>query len=139
MLVREKILSLCRNSVLLGALVAGVSGCDSKSDDNKADPSGEETADVSQKPGYTSSSAYLPFRIAFKRDGTIVILDEKGNEDIWDAAKFPLETKSLYRVESTTFAFVQGSCTVIVLTSNNTAVKKTYPSAVCKYLGIPEN
>jgi hypothetical protein len=119
--------------------VSVLSGC-GDAGDKKEDVVTEEYSDESRRPdkGEKPNDGFLPFRLAFKSDGTIVILDEKGNVDEWDNAKFPLETKALYKLDSVTLAFVQGSCTVVTVV-NNTVKTKTYPSSVCKYLGIPEN
>lgn len=132
---------LCTGLVAFG-MVAALYGCgdsDGKSIENtQSDEAITPTSDEIQR-GDSKGREYLPFRIAFKADGTPVILDEKGNPEIWERAKLPLQTKALLDLRTFSIATVQGSCTVVYTDSNGGLVQKTYPSAYCKYKGIPEN
>lgn len=125
-------------SALLLALTFVLSGCDSGDKEVIVDSKDDGAGVVDQSDGSAERSGYLPFRIAFKKDGTAVILDEKGREEKWEPVKFPLETKALYKVETVTLAFVQGSCTITAQNVGSTGltVGKKYPDAVCRYLGV---
>ncbi len=58
---------------------------------------------------------YLPFAIAFKRDGTPVFVDRKGRALKSRPLQFPLETKKIYGLKTITFGAVEGSCDVFMV------------------------
>lgn len=124
------------------ALALAMEGCgDSKEKSSKDDQREAESTTTSTSSSTDSKreGEFLPFRIAFERDGTPVIVDEKGNREVWNKAEFPIQTKALYDLRTFTIAFVQGSCTVLYTNSDGSKTEKKYPSAYCKYKGIPED
>jgi len=68
---------------------------------------------------------YLPFRIAFSREGKPVFLDENGKELQGRDVKLPLEAKKIYSLESFTVGIFTGSC--FMFASMGGGVFKSYP------------
>lgn len=121
------------------AMTFALSACDSSDDSSGKDPAvSEEKAGADHKPSRLEKEGLLPFSIAFKTDGTPVILDENGRPEVWTPVKLPIETKSVYEIGTVTYAVVQGSCKVMVQVAQGVWAEKTYPSAMCKKWGIPE-
>lgn len=124
-------------SALLLALSIALSGCGDDKKGGRDDSNGDGAVD---QVGVTEDkSPYLPFTIAFRKDGTPVILDEKGNEDAsWKPVEFPLRTNALYKVETITFTFTEGSCIITAYNVGDSglAIGKKYPDFICKNLGI---
>lgn len=120
-------------------MAIGVSSCGEPQDDGSQSANTESSVGKEPSGGYKGRGEYLPFRLAFKSDGTPVILDEKGKPEHWERAELPLKTKVLFDLKAFSVAFVQGSCTVLFSDGNGGLIQRTYPSTYCKMKGIPEN
>lgn len=125
----------------VAALALTLSACDS-SDKKAVQEEQDDGHGVVEEVSPESSrikDGLLPFSIAFKLDGTPVILDENGRLDEWKKIELPVKTGTVYEIGTVTYAVVQGSCKVMVQVAQGVWAEKTYPSALCKKWGIPES
>ncbi|WP_290581805.1 hypothetical protein [Ketobacter sp.] len=79
-----------------------------------------------------STDEYMPFFVAFKKDGTPVIYSRDGVALENRPLKFPLTTSKVYNVKTYTFGAVEGSCDVFWMYGSAGGITGFTPE-VCKY------
>ncbi|MBA53678.1 MAG: hypothetical protein CMK89_04420 [Pseudomonadales bacterium] len=83
-----------------------------------------------------SSDEFLPFFVAFKKDGTPVIYSREGTPLDSRPLKFPLDTKKVYNIKTYTFGAVEGSCDMFWMYGGFTGITGFSPE-VCEYF-VPQ-
>ena len=109
--------------LLLGLFLTGC--CDS-------DPI-DKSAGVIDPP-LANSKELLPFRMAFRHDGSPVFINEKGAVEAWERVEFPIKQVSeINYVQSFSVVAYTGSCVILVQTAGGFR-KKEFPDWVCANL-----
>lgn len=79
-----------------------------------------------------SSEEFMPFFVAFKKDGTPVVYTKDGTPLESRPLKFPLETTKVYNIKTYTFGAVEGSCDMFWMFQSSGGITG-FPPEVCEY------